>query len=102
MWADMYGAVLYCSPPPPPPPLPAGLIPHELYLHLDVAVYYFFLQLYALFPCNLSTYLRGRYGPTGEVYEFQEYIAVSHLVVHPSSKMAVCMTFAGTLREECL
>ena len=42
-----------------------------------MAVYYFFLQLYALFPCALTTYLRGRYGPTGEVNEFQEYIAVS-------------------------
>ena len=54
-----------------------GLTPPELYLHLDVAVYYFFLQLYALFPCAFTTYLRGRYGPTGEVNEFQEYIAVS-------------------------
>ena len=83
---------LFSPPPLPLPPLPPSssfssltltllppvdLTPPELYLHLDVAVYYFFLQLYALFPCGLTTYLRGRYGPTGEVNEFQEYIAVS-------------------------
>ena len=54
-----------------------GLTPKPLYLHLDVAVYYLFLQLYALFPCNFFTFLRGRYGPTGERSDFRQYISVS-------------------------
>ena len=54
-----------------------GLTPKPLYLHLDVAVYYLFLQLYALFPCNFFTFLRGRYGPMGERGDFRQYIAVS-------------------------
>lgn len=58
-------------------PLSTGLTPKELFLNLDVAVYYFFLQLYSMFPVSLFGYLRGRYGPTGEVEEFQEYIVVS-------------------------
>jgi hypothetical protein len=53
------------------------LAPRPLYLHLDVAVYYLFLQLYALFPCNFFTFLRGRYGPLGERSDFRQYIAVS-------------------------
>ena len=57
----------------------SGLTPKELCLHLDVAVYYFFLQLYALFPNNLFQYLRHHYGHSaiGEVNKFHESIAVS-------------------------
>ena len=79
--------------------LSTELAPKPLYLHLDVAIYYLFLQLYALFPCNFFTFLRGRYGPTGERRYFQQYIAVSlrycfvlrdiGLLYSPSS-MAVC------------
>ena len=56
----------------------AGLTPKELHLHLDVAVYYFFMQLYALFPCNLSQFLRAHYAHSSqeEVAKMQEYILV--------------------------
>ena len=63
-------------------------MPKALYLHLDVAVYYLFLQLYALFPRNFFTFLRGRYGPTGERRDFHQFIAVSfasHHCLCPSS-----------------
>lgn len=40
-------------------------------------MYYLFLQLYALYPCSFLQYLKGRFGPTGEVQIYQECIAVS-------------------------
>ena len=43
-----------------------------------MAVYYFFMQLYALFPCNLSQFLRAHYAHSSqeEVAKMQEYILV--------------------------
>ena len=60
----------------------SGLAPKELHLHLDVAVYYFFMQLYALFPCNLSQFLSAYYAHSSqeEVAKFQEHIVVSGIV----------------------
>ena len=46
-------------------------------LHLDVAVYYYFVQLYTMYPCNFMDYLKARYGPKGEVHLFKRHIAVS-------------------------
>lgn len=54
-------------------------------LHLDVAVYYYFVQLYTMYPCNFMDYLKARYGPKGEVYIFKRHIAVSTLLVDSSS-----------------
>ena len=61
----------------------AGLTPKELHLHLEVAVYYFFMQLYALFPCNLSQFLRSHYTHSSqeEVVKFQQHIVVSTLLL---------------------
>ena len=67
---------------PLPPSLsvqPAGLTPHELVLHLEVSVYYLFLQLYALFPCNLFSFFKSycESSTRTQVDAFQEFIAVS-------------------------
>ena len=59
--------------------LSLGLTPHELVLHLEVSVYYLFLQLYALFPCNLFAFFKSycENSTRTQVNAFQEYIAVS-------------------------
>lgn len=59
-------------------------LPRELFLGLDMAVFYFFLQLYALYPCKFLQYLKARFGPTGEVEMYTEHIAVSgrHVIVY--------------------
>ena len=72
----------------PPPPLLSlisltsiifitGKIAEEVLLSVKVAVYFLFLQLYSLYPCSFVQYLKGRFGPTGEVHIYQEHIAVS-------------------------
>ena len=53
------------------------LVPEVHLLHLDVAVYYYFVQLYTMYPCNFMDYLKARYGPKGELYIFKRHIAVS-------------------------
>lgn len=60
-----------------------GLTPQELVLHLDVSVYYFFLQLYALFPCNLFSFFKSfcETSTRAQVNSFQEFIAVSGFVM---------------------
>jgi len=52
-------------------------VPEVHLLHLDVAVYYYFVQLYTMYPCNFLDYLKARYGPKGEVHLFKRHIAVS-------------------------
>lgn len=54
-----------------------GKIAEEVLLSVKVAVYFLFLQLYSLYPCSFVQYLKGRFGPTGEVHIYQEHIAVS-------------------------
>ena len=68
----------------PHSPLLAGLTPKELHLHLEVAVYYFFMQLYALFPCNLSQFLQSHYAHSNqeEVAKFQQHIVVSTVILY--------------------
>ena len=68
----------------PHSPLLAGLTPKELHLHLEVAVYYFFMQLYALFPCNLSQFLQSHYAHSSqeEVAKFQQNIVVSTVILY--------------------
>lgn len=63
------------------PPSHAAHIPQLLLLHLEGAVYHFFLQLYAMFPCNFVNYLKARYGPKGEAAVFRKHIAVSSMHV---------------------
>ena len=59
--------------------LHSGLTPHELVLHLDVSVYYFFLQLYALFPLNLFSFFKSycQNSTRAQVNAFQEFVTVS-------------------------
>ena len=54
-----------------------GKMAEEVLLSVKVAVYFLFLQLYSLYPCSFVQYLKGRFGPTGEVHIYQEHIAVS-------------------------
>ncbi len=56
-----------------------GLTPNQLVMHLDVSVYYFFLQLYALFPCNLFSFFKSYClnSTRLQVNAFQEFVAVS-------------------------
>ena len=54
-----------------------GKIAEEVLLSVKVAIYFLFLQLYSLYPCSFVQYLKGRFGPTGEVHIYQEHIAVS-------------------------
>lgn len=63
-------------------PSHAARIPRLLLLHLEGGVYHFFLQLYAMFPCNFVNYLKARYGPKGEAAIFKKHIAVSSTCVH--------------------
>ena len=64
---------------PPPPPMPSENVPTQLYPHLDVAVYYFFIQLYSLFPNNFVHSLQQKVQSQQHLHNFQEYIAVSSL-----------------------
>lgn len=61
-------------------------LPLEIYLGLDIAVFYLFLQLYALYPCMFINYLKARFGPTGEVDTYNETIAplFHHVQLHPN------------------
>ena len=70
-----------CCMPSPVLPSHTARIPHLL-LHLEGGVYHFFLQLYAMFPCNFVNYLKARYGPKGEAAIFKKYIAVSNTCMH--------------------
>ena len=57
------------------------VVPEVHLVHLDVAVYYYFVQLYTMYPCNFMDYLKARYGPNGEVYIFKRHIAVSNVII---------------------
>lgn len=57
------------------------VVPEVHLVHLDVAVYYYFVQLYTMYPCNFMDYLKARYGPKGEVYIFKRHIAVSNVII---------------------
>jgi hypothetical protein len=52
-------------------------IPREIFLGIKAAIFFLFLQLYALYPCSLVSYLKGRFGPTGEIQVYLEHISVS-------------------------
>lgn len=75
----------------------AGLTPKELCLNLDVAIYYFFLQLYALFPNNFFQYLRTHYSQPDTLERFNESIAVSTISTITSYNLAhvgVCSKYS--------
>uniref|UniRef100_A0A1X7TPV9 Hamartin n=1 Tax=Amphimedon queenslandica TaxID=400682 RepID=A0A1X7TPV9_AMPQE len=61
-------------------------VSEEVLLSVRVAVYFLFLQLYSLYPCSFVQYLKGRFGPTGEVHIYQEYIAplFQYVQLHPN------------------
>ena len=92
-------------------PFHAAHTPQLLLLHLEGGVYHFFLQLYAMFPCNFVNYLKARYGPKGEAAVFRKHIAVSvlfntdrcHLsLVAKTSEYGVCILYEEKMGGLCL
>ena len=61
---------------------PTESVPSQLHTHMDVAVYYLFIQLYSLFPINLVHSLKQKAQLPQHRQNFQEYIAVSFSTHH--------------------